>query len=74
MAGIGRIELLILGMICLAPVVLLVAGLVVAWALRRERVPCPYCAERIRKDARVCRYCGREIRPADNEPQEPREA
>lgn len=22
---------------------------------------CPYCAERIKKNAKVCRYCGREV-------------
>lgn len=25
---------------------------------------CPYCKERIRKDALVCRWCGRESEPA----------
>lgn len=73
MAGIGRIELLILSMICLIPVALLAVGLVFAWALRRDRVPCPYCAERIRKDARVCRFCGREVGPVDAEGREPGE-
>jgi predicted amidophosphoribosyltransferase len=27
---------------------------------------CPYCKERVKKDALVCRYCGRELDP-DNE-------
>ncbi len=29
----------------------------------REERECPYCAERILKKARVCRYCGREVEP-----------
>lgn len=24
---------------------------------------CPYCKERVKKDALVCRYCGRELDP-----------
>ena len=38
------------------------------WASRaatfRLRRRCPDCAERIRYEARVCRYCGRRLRPA----------
>jgi len=29
----------------------------------REERECPYCAERILKKARVCRYCGRDVEP-----------
>ena len=28
---------------------------------------CPFCAELIKKEARVCRYCGRDISPSDEE-------
>jgi len=26
-----------------------------------QRIPCPYCAEMILPDAKVCRFCGREL-------------
>ena len=31
----------------------------------REERECPYCAERILKKARVCRFCGREVAPVE---------
>lgn len=35
-----------------------------AFALFREqRIRCPHCAERIRREASVCRYCGHEVSP-----------
>jgi len=67
MASVGRIELLILSMLCLVPVVLAAVGLAVVWLLRRDRVPCPYCGERIRREARVCRFCGRDVEPTAGE-------
>lgn len=29
-----------------------------------ERRPCPHCAEPIRPEARICRFCGRDVDPA----------
>nr|HDN00343.1 hypothetical protein [Deltaproteobacteria bacterium] len=29
---------------------------------------CPYCKERVKKNALVCRYCGRELEP-NNDPE-----
>ena len=37
-------------------------GARLAGEVRDER-ECPYCAERILKKARVCRYCGRDVEP-----------
>ena len=67
MANIGRVELLILSILCILPVGMLVVGLVIAWLLRRDGVPCRHCVERIRRDARVCRFCGRDVGPAADE-------
>ena len=28
---------------------------------RNKRIPCPYCAELILPEAKVCRFCGRQV-------------
>ena len=45
----------------------LIPGLLIWWLILWLAVPhlgksCPYCAEKIRRDARVCRHCGRDVR------------
>ena len=30
-------------------------------------IECPFCAETIKRNARICRFCGREISPATKE-------
>ena len=70
MARIGVAELIIMSIICLIPIVLLAVGLVLAWALRGSRVPCPYCGERIPKEARICRFCGRGVHRSESTPNE----
>jgi len=70
LSGIGITELLII-LICLIPIILGVIILVV-YVIKKAssnnqskpdyRIPCPHCAEMILPDAKICRYCGRELR------------
>jgi len=31
---------------------------------RQDRRACPYCAEMIMREAKICRFCGREVEPS----------
>jgi hypothetical protein len=37
-------------------------------ARSRGLIPCPNCAELIKREARVCRYCRRDVAPAPGDP------
>lgn len=62
MLNLGLAELIILAILCLGPLALAAVVLIIVLISRRgARKPCPYCGERIPAEARVCRFCGREL-------------
>jgi hypothetical protein len=40
-------------------------GWLIALAVKGNVRKCPFCAEQIKSEAKVCRYCGREVTPTE---------
>ena len=71
MTNLGLAELIILAIVCLGPLALAgVVLLIVLISRGAARKTCPYCGERIRAEATVCRFCGRELAAAVPEEEE----
>jgi hypothetical protein len=76
--NLGPIELIIILLMCVPVLIVTTIG-VILLARRRDlvagkRVPCPHCAELIMPQAKVCRFCGRDLFPgwSDTQTNEPR--
>lgn len=61
--NLGSSELLIVLTLCTILVILPITLAIVATrrAGSRRRTACPFCAEMIVPEAKVCRFCGREL-------------
>jgi hypothetical protein len=67
--NLGTWEWLILLVICAAPLIIVaIIAAALSYYYRNKTRRCPYCGERVRKEAVVCRYCNRELTPVTAPP------
>jgi len=61
--NIGWPELLCIGVVMLVTLGCIIGAVVVFSVVgaKAKRQPCPHCGESIAKDAKICRFCNREI-------------
>jgi hypothetical protein len=56
-------KLILLGITLMVVAAVFFLGLFLLFGARHRSVACPYCAERIKPAAVVCRFCGRQVVP-----------
>lgn len=65
--GYGTTELILIVFGFVLPPVIIIGAFVIVRKLlaagEKSKKPCPFCAEMIKTDAVVCRYCKRDIAP-----------
>ena len=61
--GLTEIILLLVGIGIPILLVLFIVTFIIISAKRKQadRKACPFCAERVKLEAKVCRFCGRDI-------------